>query len=175
MAFADPRLNLQRLNLVPGQTVADFGAGSGAYALAAAELVGPTGRVYAVEIQSGLLEVIKRAAIERGLNNLELVWGDIERAGGAGLADNLVDVVIVSNVLNQAKSRYTLALEVKRLLKPGGRVAVIEWSGSFGGLGPTPADIVLPETVKETFASAGLSFSADFPAGDHHYGLIFVK
>jgi 16S rRNA A1518/A1519 N6-dimethyltransferase RsmA/KsgA/DIM1 with predicted DNA glycosylase/AP lyase activity len=58
MAFADPIVNLRQVNLMPGMTVVDFGAGSGAYTLPAAELVAPTGKVYAVEIQKDLLETI---------------------------------------------------------------------------------------------------------------------
>ena len=181
MAFADPLTNLQRLNLMSGMTIVDFGAGAGSYTLAAAQLVNsenphyPAGKVYAVDIQKDLLEAIKKEAQIRNLQNVEYIWGDIEQAGGIGLADGLADVVIISNVLFQAKSMYTLALEAKRILKSGGRVMVIEWSESFGGLGPLPSDVVPAEEVKKTFDSAGLTFVSDFPAGDHHYGLIFAK
>lgn len=175
MAFADPRTNLQKLSLASGMTVVDFGAGVGAYALAAAPFVAPEGKVYAVEIQKDLLETLKKEAVTKGINNIEVIWGDIEQVGGVGLADNIADVVIISNVLSQAKSMYTLALEAKRLLKPGGRIMVIDWSESFGGMGPLPSDVVPPDEVKKTFGSAGLAFSLDFSAGDHHYGLIFAK
>ena len=52
---------------------------------------------------------------------------------------------------------------------------VIDWSESFGNLGPSPSDIIPAEEVKKTFDSAGLTFISEFPAGDHHYGLIFAK
>lgn len=175
MAFADPQANLQKLNLRPGLTVVDFGAGSGAYTIPAARMVFPDGKVYAVEIQKDLLETVKQAAQTQNLNNIEYVWGDIEQAGGVSLADNLADAIIISNVLFQAKSMYTLAIEAKRILKPGGRVMVIDWSESFGGIGPAPADVVASEAIKKTFESAGLTFSSDFSAGEHHYGLIFNK
>lgn len=175
MAFADPQTNLRKLSLASGMTVVDFGSGVGAYAIPAAQLVAPEGKVYAVEIQKDLLETIKKEATAKNLSNVEFVWGDVEQAGGVGLADNLADVVIISDVLFQAKSMYTLSLEAKRILKPGGRIMIIEWSESFGGIGPAPADIVKPEDVKKTFGSAGLAFISEFPAGDHHYGLIFAK
>lgn len=175
MAFADPRTNLQKLNLASGMTVVDFGSGVGAYALAAAPLVAPDGKVYAVEIQKDLLASLKKEARVKNINNIEVIWGDIEQAGGVGLADNLADAVIISNVLFQAKSMYTLALEAKRILKPGGTIMVIDWSDSFGGIGPNPVDVVSADEVKKTFGSAGLAFTIDFPAGDHHYGLIFAK
>lgn len=175
MAFADPQTNLQKLNLFSGMTVIDFGSGVGAYSLAAAPMVLPDGKVYAVEIQKDLLETLKKGAREKGLPNVEVIWGDIEQNGGVSLPDSVADVIVISNVLFQAKSMYTLALEAKRLLKPGGRIMVIDWSESFGGTGPAPVDIVPAEEVKKTFGSAGLAFILDFPAGDHHYGLIFAK
>lgn len=176
MAFADPLLNLQKINLLPGMTVVDFGAGSGAYTLPAARLVAPEGRVYAVEIQKDLLDAINKSTeAEHLASNVKLIWGDIEQQGGVGLGDNLADVIIVSNVLFQAKSMYTLALEAKRILKASGRIMIIEWSGSFGSLGPRPEDVVSAEEVKKTFGSAGLAFISEFPAGENHYGLIFSK
>lgn len=176
MDFADPQVNLQRINLSSGMTVVDFGAGSGAYTIPAAKIVAPEGKVYAVEIQKDLLENIKKTAeASRVGNNVSLIWGDVEQQGGVSLADGLADVVIISNVLFQAKSMYTLALEAKRILKPGGKIMVIEWSESFGGIGPIPADVISPEEVKKTFGSVGLPFISDFPAGEHHYGLIFAK
>jgi ubiquinone/menaquinone biosynthesis C-methylase UbiE len=176
MAFADPLTNLQKLNLSSGMTVVDFGAGSGAYTIPAAHLVAPEGKVYAVDIQKGLLETIgKLAANERLGKIVNLIWGDIEQQGGVSLADGLADVVIVSNVLFQAKSMYTLALEAKRILKAGGRMMIIEWSESFGGIGPMPKDIISSTEVKKTFEGAGLAFVSEFPAGEHHYGLVFSK
>ncbi|MFA5023081.1 MAG: methyltransferase domain-containing protein [Candidatus Paceibacterota bacterium] len=176
MAFADPLANLQQVNLTPGMTVVDFGAGSGAYTIPAARLVAPEGRVYAVEIQKDLLETIKKAAEAEHLGgNVNLIWGDVEQQGGVGLADNLADIVIISNVLFQARSMYTLALEAKRILKQGGRIMVIDWEGSFDNLGPKAEDIISADEVKKTFGSTGLTFLSDFPAGEHHYGLIFSK
>lgn len=156
-------------------TVVDFGAGVGAYSFAAAELLDPQDKVYAIEIQKDLLETIRQEAKARNLSNIEIIWGDIEQTNGVSLPDSVADVVIISNVLFQARSMYTLALEAKRLLKAGGRVLVIDWSESFGNLGPTPDNIVTADEVQKTFASAGFSFVSDFLAGDHHYGLIFVR
>ena len=176
MSFAEPIANLEKLNLTPGMTVVDFGAGSGAYTIPSARLVAPDGVVYAVEIQKDLLENIKKSAVDARLqDNVKLIWGDVEQQGGVGLADGLADVIIISNVLFQTKSMYTLALEAKRILKPEGKIMVIEWSGSFGNLGPTPADVVPAEEVKKTFGSVGLILTDEFSAGEYHYGLIFSK
>ena len=176
MGFADPLTNLRQLKLTSGMTVVDFGAGSGAYTLPVAGLVAPEGKVYAVEIQKDLLETIQKSAeAEKLVDNIQLIWGDIEQQGGVGLTDNLADAIIISNVLFQAQSMYTLALEAKRILKPGGKILIIDWSESFAGVGPAEADVIKPEEIKKTFGSAGLPFVSEFSAGEHHYGLIFSK
>lgn len=176
MAFADPEVNLQKLNLGAGMSVVDFGAGSGAYTLAAAKLIVPGGQVYAVEIQKDLLATIKKGAESAKVGgNVKLIWGDVEQQGGVGLADGLADAIIIADVLFQARSMYTLALEAKRILKSTGKVLIVDWSDSFAGLGPAPGDVISAEEVKKTFGSVGLLLIEEFSAGEHHYGLIFSK
>ena len=60
--FSDPEKNIEQFSLGKGMHVADFGTGSGFYALAAAEAVGETGRVYAIDVQKDLLEKLKKEA-----------------------------------------------------------------------------------------------------------------
>ncbi len=175
MAFADPASIVNYFGLKPNMTAADFGTGSGAYALVMAEQVRPNGKVYAVDVQKDLLITLKNTAKERHLTNLEILWGDIENLAGSKIGDQRVDFVLLSNVLFQTKAGYKMAIEAKRILKPGGRVAVIDWTDSFGNLGPRPEDVVTANLAKKVFAQAGFVWEKDFPAGGHHYGLIFKK
>lgn len=177
MPFSDPKTVINHLNLTEGMTVADFGAGSGAYALALARRVGSAGRVYAIDVQKELLVRLSREAKAgqlANITNIEVIWSDLERVGGSKLADQLVDFVLMANLLFQVTAKYTLALEAKRILKSDGRLAVIDWQDSFGGLGPPPAQVVRPEEAKKIMVQAGFRLLKDFPAGDHHYGLLFV-
>jgi len=174
MAFSDPAKNIEQFNLVEGMTVVDFGAGSGAYALALARRIGRSGRVYAIDVQKELLARLGREAKAAHLN-LEVIWSDLERAGGSKLADRSVDFVLIANLLFQVTGKYTLLLEAKRILRPDGRLAIIDWQDSFSNLGPTPPQIVLPEEVKTIALQAGLQFLKEFSAGDHHYGLMFTR
>ncbi len=175
MAFVDPEKNISLFGIKGGEHVADFGSGSGAYALALAGRVGPRGRVYAVDIQKELLTKVKNEAARRGLENLEVVWGDVEKARGSKLADSSLDGVLLSNILYQVSDKETLVDETKRVLKSDGKAFVVEWADSFGGLGPKPIDIVKKEDVKKLFSKAGFAFEREIDAGSYHYGLIFSK
>lgn len=173
--FANPRANLAHCGITPGMIIADFGSGSGAYALEAARLVGEGGRVYAVDVQKDLLDRLAMVAKENHLSNIEIAWGNLEKRGGTKLAEGAVDLVLMSNILFQCDAKYSVALEAKRILRPRGRVAVIDWSESFGGLGPRASQVLRPEEAKKIFAEAGFEYQEEFSAGEHHYGLIFFK
>ncbi len=173
--FSNPRANVADFGLIPGMVVADFGVGIGNYALEMARIVGAGGKIYAIEVQKDLLERLAREAKSQHLFNLEVIWGNVEKPGGTKLKDRTVSVVVMANVLFQADAKYSMALEAKRILRTGGRVIVIDWSGSFGGIGPRPDQVVSKDEVKKIFAEAGLPLQSEFSAGEHHYGLIFMK
>src|SRR3989344_4442120 len=167
--FSEPEKVVPYLQLTDGMTVADFGAGSGTYALAAARRVGARGRVYAVEGPKDLLERLGAAARAAKLGNLEIIWGDVEKVGGSKLADEMVDRVIISNLLFQVDGKYTLALEDKRILCPGGLAAGAGWLGSLGAMGPVTEQVIKPDEVKKIMTESGFQFQNDSPAGDHHF------
>lgn len=175
MAFSNPQTNVEQLGLNHGMSVADLGAGVGAYTVAAAHAVGDTGRVYAVEVQKEFLTNIKDATSREGLSNVEVIWGDIERAGKTKIKDGAVGAVIVANVLFQTEDKVGTLNEIKRILKPRGKVLVVDWEGSFAGLGPQ-ADKVFPhDEAKQLFEDNGFSFLKNISAGDNHYGFIAIK
>ncbi len=175
MSFTDPTHVLSQFGLSEGACVADFGAGSGAYTLAASALVGASGRVYAVDVQKDLLTRIKNAARESGARNVEVVWGDVEKPGGTKLGEKTLDAVIVSNLLFQLEDREGFLAEVLRVLKPRGRVLVVDWSDSFGNMGPRPQEVVLKSTARALFESRGFTLEREIDAGEHHYGLVMRK
>jgi ubiquinone/menaquinone biosynthesis C-methylase UbiE len=175
MAFSDPQKNIQQFGLIEGMKVADLGAGSAAYTLAAARQVGLSGRVYAIEVQKELLSNIKNSGLQQGLSNIETIWGDIEQRGGTKIKDGTLDAAIVSNVLFQTEDKHSLAEEVKRILKPQGRVLVVDWKESFGGMGPHPDHVVKEQRAKQIFEDCGFTIDRTIAAGEHHYGFIAIK
>ncbi|MEK7208008.1 MAG: methyltransferase domain-containing protein [Patescibacteria group bacterium] len=173
--FSDPPHTIEQFELQSGARVADFGAGAGELSLLAARAVGESGRVYAIEVQKPLVERLLSRARDERLLNLEALWGDIERARGTHLKDGLVDAVIVSNVLFQAEDKEGLVFEAKRILKPGGKALLVDWSDSFGHTGPHPEQVIKESAARELFEKAGFRFVKKIEAGEHHYGLIFKK
>ena len=175
MSFTDPTRNLAQFGLSESARVADFGAGSGAYTLAAAKLVGTSGRVYAIDVEKIFLTRIKNLARESGLSNVEVVWGDVEKLGGTKLRDQSLDAVIASNLLFQVEDRDGLLGEILRVLKPRGRALIVDWSDSFGNMGPRPQEVVRESAARTLFERSGFILEREIDAGEHHYGLVMRK
>ncbi len=173
--FSDPQRNVDQLALTTGMKVADLGAGSGFYTMAAARAVGDAGRVYAIDIQKDLLAKIKTDAQRNHLNNIEVIWGDLEKVGGTKLQDAIADAVIISNILFQIEQKEPFFQEIKRIIKPDREVLLVDWSDTFGGLGPHPEAIIPQIQAREMFEQHGFVFVKNINAGDHHYGMVFQK
>lgn len=174
--FASPEENILHLSFRPNMRVADFGAGSGAYSFAIARKIGEeNGKVFAIDVQQDLLERLKSEADHLGLSNIETIWADIEHNGGTKIADESIDAAVVSNVLFQAESKTGLVEEVKRVLKPGGQVLLIDWVDSFSGMGPHAGAVISADDARLLFTKEGFSVRSTFDAGEHHYGLILQK
>ena len=176
--FANPQENLEKFGLSPGTIVADLGAGSGHYAFAAAKMVKGMemeGKVYAIDVQKDLLDKIKNEANREHLTNIEIIWGNAEKIGGTKLKEASVDAVISSNIFFQVEDRETFAKEIARILKPNGRLLFIDWSDSFGGIGPKADVIVKEDQAKSFFEKNGFVIERGIQAGSHHYGLVIRK
>ncbi len=173
--FSDPQKNVEQCGIQAGMEIADLGAGSGHYTLAVAKALIATGRIYAIDLQKDLLTKIKNNAVSQGLYNVEVIWGDIEKLNGTHLREASIDLALLSNILFQLDAQGAAINEVKRILKPGGRVLVVDWSDSFGGIGPKPEKVVLKTSAVEMFEKNGFHLDREIDAGSHHYGMIFKK
>jgi ubiquinone/menaquinone biosynthesis C-methylase UbiE len=173
--FSDPQKNVEVLGLLPGMKVADFGAGSGFYSITLGKIVGGSGRVYAIDIQKDLLTKLQNEARAKGVLSLEIIWGDVEVLGGTKIREQSLDAVVIANLLFQVEKKDIVLKEALRVLNPHGKLLFVEWSDSFGGLGPRPQDIVTESGAVSMFESIGFKKVRSFSAGAHHYGLIFEK
>lgn len=170
--FADPDKILKQLALHEDSLVADLGAGTGFYSIAAAKIV-RRGKVYAVEVLKDYLPTIRAKAAEQHLNNIETIWGDIEKKEGSKIRTGLVDAVILSNVLSQVDDRENLLRESTRILKSGGKILLIDWSELAPGSQAGRA--VSKDKAGALLSKYGCKWYQEVDAGAHHYGMIFIK
>ncbi len=173
--FMDPRMVITHFHLRPGDTVADFGAGTGHYLKALSTTVSSKGTVYACEIQKSLVERLTTRIRDERLPNVHAVWCDFEAPGGTKLRDGLLDAGLLINTLFQIENKQAALTEMARVIRKGGKLIVVEWSDSWGGIGPHPSQVVKADAAKALMQSFGFVFESEFPAADHHYGLSFKR
>lgn len=172
--FSSPHENVLQLGLRDGMKVGDFGAGSGHYARAAAGIVGHSGKVYAIDVQEDILKHLKLNSHEHHQRVIDVIWGDIEKPGGTHLRDQSLDAIILANTFFQFENRFGLLVEMKRVIKPGGKLLVVDWAGSYGGIGPVPEKVVPEHDAEAFFITGGFHKTKSFRGGPHHYGIVFT-
>jgi ubiquinone/menaquinone biosynthesis C-methylase UbiE len=117
-----PESIIKSLGIQKGYMIADFGSGGGYFTLKFAENAGSAGRVYAIDINTKYLDFIKRRAEQEGLTNIVVVKAGEELS----LPEAGLDLIFVRNVFHHVSDPVKSFSDLKRFLKPGGRVAVIE-------------------------------------------------
>lgn len=165
---------VDELNIAPNETIADFGAGHGFFSVAFAKKVGPSGQVFAIDILKTALESVRSQAKIEGLFNIKIIWGNLEKPGGSTLPSGSCDMVMIANILFQAPDKSALLEEAKRVLKEGGRLAVIEWK-PYIAVGPKKESRMSEAELKQLILSKGFLELKTIDAGTHHYGFIFKK
>jgi len=117
---------IERSGIKPGMTVVDLGCGSGAYTPYVARTVGSEGKVYAVDIQPGMLKQLKRKMAKKEFQDISNI--EIKRTNAYDLpfTDDSIDLVYMVAVLPEIPDRGRALSEVHRVLRPGGILAVTE-------------------------------------------------
>jgi len=133
IGFLEPEKVVPFFGVKRGDHVADFGVGHGYFTIPLAREAGGDGKVYAIDIQQSALDVIRAKAAQEHLLNIEYVWADLEAPRGSHLKDQFVDFVLIANILFQVENKLGLMQEAYRVLRQGGRMAMVEWSSQEAG------------------------------------------
>ena len=160
-----------RLGLAPGAVVADIGAGSGVFTVPLARAV-PQGRVYAVDIDQGLVDHIARKAEEARAANVKPVLGAFT---DPRLPARDVDVAFIFDVLHHIEDRATYLRSLAGYLRPGGRIAVIDFHPELGPHKNDPQLQVTRDQTREWMAAAGLRPLAEHPLYDDKWYVVYGR
>ncbi len=114
--FNPPSKMLKEADIREGYNVLDYGCGPGGYSIAAASMVGDSGKVYSLDIHPLAIKKVKYKAIKRGLSNIETIESDCK----TGLPDESIDVILLFDVYHDLYNKLQVLAELHRILKPKG-------------------------------------------------------
>jgi ubiquinone/menaquinone biosynthesis C-methylase UbiE len=115
-----PRLDvLKEAGIEPGSSVLDFGCGPGGYIMPLVELVGPSGKIYALDMHPLAIQAVRKIAAQKGIGNIMAIESDC----GTGLPENGVDTVLLYDVFHDLARYDDVLRELNRILKPGGTLS----------------------------------------------------
>lgn len=161
-----------RLKLKPGDVVADIGAGSGLFEGPLAKAVTSGGKIYAVDIDQGLLDNIDKRTKEFQITNVQTVLG---KFADPNLPTRDVDLAFIDDVLHHIEDRAGYLKNLTGYLKPSGRVAVIEFIPSKGGHQNQPELQITKEQGAAWMAAAGMKPVEEFDLFDTKWFVIYER
>lgn len=178
-AHLDPVRALGEFGLREAAVFADLGCGPGFFTLPAAKIVGRRGRVHAVDVQAEMLSRVREAAEASRLRNIEthLVREEPRERGWAydfGVEKGSVDLALVAFVLHEAEDAASFLREAGALLRPSGRIAVLQWQKRDTYAGPAVQARMTPEETLASVDAAGLR-AQQAPSLDPDHYAFFLR
>jgi ubiquinone/menaquinone biosynthesis C-methylase UbiE len=150
-----PELVLAALELKPGMTVADIGAGTGYYSWRMAQRVGAAGKVYAVDIQPEMIRLLEKQIARRGTENVKPV---LSTPSDPRLPVAALDLAIMVDVYHEFQFPYEMLAAITRALKPGGRLVFVEFRGNDRNVPIKPLHTMTEKQVRNEAAPHSLKW-----------------
>ncbi len=160
----------EMVGLSPGETVADIGAGTGYFAFPAARIVGRRGRLWAVDVSPELIDLLEERRRSWRTPQLTVVRS---RPARIPLPAHAADVVLLANLLHGIPD--STLLEAVRILRPTGRLVVVDWSKYGPGGGPPRRRRLSIAAARQRLEAAGTTVIANGRLGTNHYVLIAAR
>ncbi len=161
---------IRALSLTPSSVFLDLGCGRGDYTLAAAEIIGPGGRAYGVDGWQDGLDELERRASARGLDNVSTIRANLNEhlPLGNGSVDACLLATVLHDLLREGSGEVALD-EIARVLKPRGRLAIVEFRKIENGPGPPFRARLAPEETEAVVAPFGFVREGVVEVGPFNY------
>lgn len=174
--FVNPTSMLFQTGIEFGNSVCDFGAGSGFYAIAAAKIVGPNGRVHVADVKEESLDHVMSEAKVYNLRNIDTYLCDLDQTTlPERMPKGSCDAVVLSNIAHEVQDVRMLFKHAYAVLKSGGKALVIDWNLNPGPIGPKAEKRISDSAVREAAVKLGFKFIKNLQADSYHYALILEK
>lgn len=155
----DTRMLLKALDIQPGMTICDLGCGNGFYTIPLARLTGSEGRVYAVDIQPEMLDLLGDRAREAHVDNIEPVLGT---AIDPRLPDGKIDLILLVDVYHEISHPEQMLAAMKMSLSPDGRIALVEFRAEDPDVPIKPLHKMTKAQMRREFAHNGFEVAKEF-------------
>jgi len=173
--FLDPKFLLEKIGIKQNMKVADFGAGTGYMAFAAADLVGRDGLVYALDVQKSVIKHLQTEIKRLKIANVQTIWTNLEKIGANPIKPLSLDLILIVNTLYQSTKQGEILREAIRALSAGGIILIVDWKSAGTAFGPSVDERVDIVKLKNLANNLGLNKIDEFEAGPYHFGLVFRK
>ena len=166
-----PDRMLAALDIPKGAVVADVGAGVGYHVWRLSEIVGPTGKIIAEDIQEGMVQLLRKNIESRKLRNVEIILGT---PTDPKLPSNSVDLVLMVDVYHEFSEPATMMRHIRNSLKPGGRVALVEFRKEDPSVPIQPLHKMSLQEVRSELEPMGFKFQRSLEFLPWQHILIFT-
>jgi len=172
IAEENPDGALDAMGIRPGMTIADLGSGVGYMTLRMAKRVGPTGKVYGVDLQPGMLAELQKNAKANGITNIESVLGE---TADPKLPAGQIDLILMVDVYHEVSEPQAMLRKIRQALKPDGRLVLLEYRAEDPTIPINPDHKMTVDQVRRELEPEGFRLQTPIETLPRQHLLILTK